>query len=575
MKKYAWIITIILVLVLSLGFGWIYWQNHAWGAWGDDSPGYSYLAGRLLAGEPLVYQDELVEQGMEHFGDEKLARWLTPTHHEIISPDGWLASIYPVGLSYVMYWAAAVTGNDLSIYSVVPVLAALNLVLIFLVCQLLFRALKIEKWAWAYSLLAAVTVGFSGLYYDYAISQPMREIPSLFFILLAVYLFLIAFYYNLKKGWFIALIILSMLCFGFSLNIRHTGIAFLPAYLLLFGLFWDKKKTKKTNRAQMFRLLLVFAVVMIIPLTLTIKNSVEISNNKEAFRKKDTSGTVVVSNIDHASSLSPLNLFDSRGKFKTESGGLKQYWNNMNKRLSWIPYFMILVLIGLIFTWRKNKLLSAFLALWVLGFLALFSMWINPYSRYIIPAFPALAILGSFGLYWLLSALIPSLFKSKRAAYLVGSLAVLSIIVIYFPAYTEVKENIENNILKNKAISETDLLNLIAIGDSINAEVKEKPILMFSGNWQYGLSETLETHTGLKTVRTPMEQEKFVFDNIQVKDFLDQMIADGYVIYFWQDSGTQAQTNDFLNEYYNLNEYGSYQFDLVDEVKIYELTQKD
>jgi len=292
MKKYTWIITIILVLILALGFGWVYWQNHAYGAWGDDSPGYLYLAGRLLQGEPLVYQDELVQKGIEHFGDERLARWLTPTHHEIISPDGWLASIYPVGLSYVMYWTATITGDELSIYSVVPILAALNLVLVFLICQLLFKALKIKKWGWAYALLAAITVGFSSLYYDYAISQPMREIPSLFFILLSVYLFLLAFYSRREGGHRdarlqIALIIISILCFGFSLNIRHTGIAFLPAYLLLFGLFWEKNKPRKTNTMQMSRLLLVFAILMIIPLGLTIKNSLDISSNKEAFRIKD------------------------------------------------------------------------------------------------------------------------------------------------------------------------------------------------------------------------------------------------------------------------------------------------
>ncbi|MBU0732210.1 hypothetical protein KKC88_05005 [Patescibacteria group bacterium] len=609
MKKYAWIITIILVLILGLGFGWIYWQNHAYGAWGDDSPGYLYLAGRLLQGEPLVYQDELVQKGIEHFGDERLARWLTPTHHEIISPDGWLSSIYPVGLSYIMYWTATITGNDLSIYSVVPVLAALNLILIFLICQLLFKALKIKKWGWAFGLLAAITVGFSSLYYDYAISQPMREIPSLFFILLSVYLFLLAFYQfesgfhkiRLSSGgggrsdvrFQLALIILSILCLGFSLNIRHTGVAFLPAYLVLFGLFWDKQKTRKINTMQISRLLLVFAILMIIPLGLTIKNSVDISANKEAFKKKDTSGSVVVSNIDHVTSLSPLNIFESRGKFKTENGGLKHYWDIMNNRMSWIPYFMILVIIGIIFIWRKNKFLSAFLALWVLGFLALFSMWINPYSRYMIVAFPALAILGSFGLYWVLSVLIPSLFKSKRISYLVGALAVLSILVIYVPAYSEVKENIELEVLKNKAISQNDLLTLIEIGDSINQEhagstapagstvlpLKGQdslpPILMFSGRWQYGLSETMETHTGLKTVRTPMEQEKFVFDNDQVREFMDKLMDEGYTIYFWQDSGTQAVTNDFLNKNYNLNEYGSYQFDLVDEVKIYELTPKD
>ena len=580
MKKYTWIITLILVLILGLGFGYLYFNDHAYGAWGDDSPGYLYLAGRLLQGEPLVYQDELVQMGIEHFGDERLARWLTPTHHEIISPDGWLASIYPVGLSYVMYWTASITGDDLSLYSVVPALAALNLVLVFLICQLLFRFIKIKKWVWVYAIFAALTVGLAPLYFDYAISQPMREIPSLFFILLSVYLFLLAFKFNTKKYWFMALLIISVLSLGFSLNIRHTGIAFLPAYICLFALFWDKNKSRKVNIHQFFRLFLIFAVLIIIPLSFTIINSVEISKNKEKFRKKDISQVAVVSNIDHVTSLNPINMFDNQGKFKPGKGGLEHYWEIMSK-MSWIPYFMILVILGVIFIWRKNKFLSSFLALWVLGFLALFSMWINPYSRYIIVVFPALAILGSFGLYWLFMNLIPSLFKSKRIGHIINALIILSIIFIYSPAYAEIKENLTTDILKNKAISQTDLLNLIEIGDKINQDNSSNPaVLIFSGRYQYGLSETLETHTGVKTIRMPLEQEKFIFNEEKVKQYLDQLLKENTKLYFWQDNGTHAQSNDFLNNNYKLNEYKAIELEFPDSevpviVKVYELTQKN
>ncbi|MFH1781411.1 MAG: hypothetical protein ABH835_02245, partial [Patescibacteria group bacterium] len=344
-----------------------------------------------------------------------------------------------------------------------------------------------------------------------------------------------------------------------------------PAFIvLLFYICNTKKFTIKQNSKKTLSIGIVFIILLIIPLIFTIYNSYQISEHKEKFRNKDISGTAIVSNIDHVGSLSPLNMISSEGKFRTENGGLDQYWQVM-KNMSWLPYFMILVFIGVYYTWRKNKYLSAFLSLWVLGFLALFSMWVNPYSRYIIVAFPALAILGSFGLYYLLTDIYPKLVKNVKIGKLLAILTILSILFIYSPAVALIQENLEEEVLINKAISESDLNNLLAMGKLVEDRGDEKPIIMFSGNWQYGLSETLETHTGIKTIRMPFEQQKFEFNNDQVKAFFDQLLDDGYTIYFWQDSGTSGDTNDFLWENYQLNELKKYSFSFTDEIILYEL----
>ncbi|MFH1537220.1 MAG: hypothetical protein ABID45_04480 [Patescibacteria group bacterium] len=578
MQKYTWVISIILILSITLGFGFLYFNDHAWGAWGDDSPGYLYLAGRMLQGEPLVFQDELVKKGIEHFGDERLARFLTPTHHEIISPDGWMASIYPIGFSIVMYLAAKISGTDLAIYYLTPLFAVANLILIFLISNLLFKLFQIKnKFYWLFSLFAALTVGLSNLYYDYAISQPMREIPSLFFILIAVYLLLLGIryaktesenrYFRLNYFCFIA----SILLLGFGLNIRHTGIAFLPAFAVLLYFYLKKKELIQKNLKSNLKLLIIIGVLLLIPLIPTIWNSYEISIHKEKFREKDTSGTVLVSNIDHVGSLSPVNMFDNQGKYKPGKGGLNLYWDIMSN-MSLLPYFMVLVLLGIFYIWRQNKFISSFLVLWVLGFLALFSMWINPYSRYIIPVFPALAILGSFGLYFLITDIAPKLFKNKRVGQFLALLVVLSIVFIYSPVYTKIKQNIKEEVLINKAISKQDLLTLKEVGNQTKGE---KSLLIFTGHWQYGLSETLETHTDIRTIRMPLEQQKFEFDEQKVKDFFDNLFEEGYKIYFWQDSGTQAVTNDFIWEHYKIKEINKYQFSFTEEIILYELNPKN
>ena len=170
-----WVLTLSISVLLGVGAGAIYLDDHAWGAWGDDSPGYLFLAGQMLRGEPNVYQDALAARGLDFFGDEKLARWLTPTHHQFINTRGVLASKYPVGLSLVMYWTATLLSNDEAIYLVVPVLGAVNLALMYLLGLLLFRTYRYRHLV---SGIAAAAMGVSNLYYDYAIAQPMREIPS-------------------------------------------------------------------------------------------------------------------------------------------------------------------------------------------------------------------------------------------------------------------------------------------------------------------------------------------------------------------------------------------------------------
>ena len=97
-----WLIGGVIIAAIVLLFGIIYFDDHAWGTWGDDSAGYIYLAGRMIQDKPLVYHDDLAQMGFDFFGDEKLARWLTPTHHEFINQEGWIASKYPVGASLLL-----------------------------------------------------------------------------------------------------------------------------------------------------------------------------------------------------------------------------------------------------------------------------------------------------------------------------------------------------------------------------------------------------------------------------------------------------------------------------------------
>ncbi len=551
MKK-TYIISLVFIIVLSLFFGWLYLTQHAWGTWGDDSAGYIYLWGLMDQGKPLVYQEDLTVQALDHFGDEKLARWTTPTHHEIISPSGYIASKYPIGLSLLMYLPGKI--NDAAIYLVLPLLALANLLLVYFIAQFIFKELAIKSpWKELLGLLAACVLGLSELYYNYAVAQPMREIPSIFF-LLAGYLLLLYFIKHKKYLLFIGAVFL--LAFGF--NIRETSLIIaLPAFLLLL--------TQKRDKKQWGKLVLITLVTFIIAISPSIYNSVQITKYKEKFKKKDISSVAITSNLDHISSFSLQNIFDNQGKFRPGRGALPHYWNII-QQMSGALFFMVFVFIGIAYLFKKNKWLAGSLMAWVLAFLVLFSMWVNPYSRYIMPIFPILAILGVYGLYVFINQILPKFLKNKKAINILGITIILALIISYIPILETIKTNLDEETYIFKAISHQDLDNLKDLGDNLD---QEKDLVVFTGDWQFGISETFESHTGVQSIRMPFEQKKFTFDEVEVKEFFDKILPQ-YNIYIWIDSTTNETTNQFLQNY-TLDTKYKYNFTFETEAVIYKL----
>ncbi len=562
MKKTGYL-SLIFLIIISLSFGYLYLVQHAWGTWGDDSAGYIYLWGRLAQGQPLVWQESLTVQALDFFADEKLARWTAPTHHQIISPTGYLASKYPIGLSLLMYWASSLFNSDLAIYFVQPILAVGCLLLTYLLAHQIFSSLQIKfPWAALLSLLAAVVLGLSELYYSYAVAQPMRDIPAIFF-LLAGYLFLFL-YLNLKQqSRRIFLFILAVLFLGFSFNIRETSLIIaLPASLLLL--------TAKRSKKEWGKLILISVITFAVAIIPSIYNSALITKYKQKFKPKDLTSIALTSNLDHLSSFSLQNIFNNQGKFRPGRGGLPYYWQIIQESTPAL-FFIALAFLGLLYLFKKNKWLAGSLLLWVISYLALFSLWINPYSRYILPIFPILAILGVYGLYCLIYYLLPQFFSSKKQIISLSAIIVLAFLISYWPTLITIKDNIANQVNIYKAISQEDLNTLKDLGGQIAGPTD---LLLFTGDWEYGLSETLAAHTGVQAVRFPLEQKKITFNSEQVHQFLDQVLAQR-PIYLWLDSTTNEQSNQFFQANYNLEPLYNYSFTFEPAVQIYAITPKN
>lgn len=547
-KKWTILLTLVVVTILSLGFGRAYFDDHAWGAWGDDSAGYIYLAGRMYAEKPLVYLDELGKRGLDFFEDEKLARWLLPTHHGFINPNGMTASKYPLGASMLMAWTAKLFGSADYFYLANPFTAVASVVLIYLFCVLFFPQ---YRWRHVVGVLAAVMLGASEMFYDFAISQPMREVPSIAFLLLTGVLMLLSMRVlkmkNCTKAGY-ALLFLAGLAFGMGVHVRETSIVTLPAFVLLFtSAYWVKSKTPFQNVRTVLPYAATFAIAFIIAMIPFIQNVATISQNKVVFKERDISKVVLLPNMGHIQTFSLQNAFDNQGKFRPGAGAVPQYWKAM-QNASPAPFFLGAVLLGLSYLWRESRAKAGFLVLWFITIFGLFSFWINPYSRYVLPTFPVLMILGSYGMVVCVDRFLPLLFK-RRVIRVIGSLAlVVGLIAAYQPVFATMHTNIiDSEIYRFKAISRNDLHQLIDLGNELK-EANDKSVLMFSGDWQYGTSETLEAHTFLKTVRFPLEQ-KFDFKDQEVNAFIDQMIDDGYDLYFWIDTTSTPGASDWLKRF--------------------------
>lgn len=572
-KRWSWIILdIILCAALVAVFGIWYLSNHAYGAWGNDSPGYIYTAGQLLRGEPLVSQDELAQSALAFFGDERFARFVVPAHHEIISPQGWIASRYPIGLSLIMALVVALSRQPDAIYSVVPVAAVIVVLLTYLLAVITLPLVPpLKRVA---GLLAAFSVGLADLFASSAVSEPMREIPSMVFFLVSCIALYVAVTY-VKRPWCAAvLLVLGGLTFGYSVNIRETSaVLLLPLVLLI----WSKRgnnQTKHRSTMQRWWPMAVFLLSVIVSLSLTIWNSTQLTLHKEKFRTKDISRIAITSNFDHVQSLSLSNLLDNQGKFKPGVGGLQQYWQVMQGFSIW-PLFIVLAGFGLYALWHKQRRLTVVYVTWFGLIYLLFAMWINPYPRYILPLLPVLAILSTYGTIVVGDYVGRWLHWSRWLTRGMMALLIVSFFIAQRPAVAQRHEQLRSDVGVYKAITATDAeaLRQVIIQAQAAAPQDKPPLLMMFGDYKGGLAEIIMTMSDLRVIRfpgKPNEQPKFS----DLQKFLKQL-QERYTLLVWYDDTINANEQRLLHEVILSEPLATASFSFQPNITIYAITQNN
>lgn len=519
--KWWWVDGIIVLLLGVISGVWLTW-HHAYGAYGDDSPGYIYTAHQLINGEALVQQDALVQDALAWFSYEPWARFVAPAHHEIISPEGWIASRYPIGLSVLMAGAAWLAGDPLAMYLVVPWLAVVVVLATYLGAVWLLPVSA--PWKRVLGIGSAFVVLGSTLFFTYSVAQPMREIPALAFFLVAAFL-------TIKtKRWY--WLVIAGMAFGYSVAIRETN-AILLIPLLLYGL-----------RGKW----IAFGVGAILIYLPFLWYAGQITQHKEVFREKDITSIAITSNIDHIRSFQLSNLWDNQGKFKPGVGGINQYWSVIRQFSPWPP-FLLCILIGLIYLWKHHRPLFRLLVSWTAVVIVLFAAWINPYPRYILPILPVLAWLSMLGALTSWQWLRCQLRLQRWASLAVIGLLAVSFIAIYQPVFANRQEYVRTGLPQDRELTNEDLVTIQAATDLIlthSVSAGQPPILLMLGETKGGLAETIMSHTNVRVIRFPNKDKEQPPED-QWLDYV-RHLDETYALYLWYDPSVTVDEQRFYNQ---------------------------
>lgn len=577
MKKWAFFIPIAVVIIIVFGFGKLYFVNFSFGAAGDDSAGYIFNAGRLFDGKSSVYRDEIVKMGLDHFEDPKLIEFLVPTHSHLIKSDGTITSKYSQGVSYLMALFAKISRNSTGFYYVNPFFAILNLVLVYLLVLAVFKNFKFKHWIGIFSVLI---LGLSYRYVDAAISQPMREMTFTFFILAATLIFFLA-AQKRKFQWFFV----AAPFFGIACLIRSTAIVSLPIFLIAaWSEFFPTKfnwNVVKILRDKIFwkfvKFAIIFCAISLVFLLPQFIDSFKVSREKD-INAVYKSKIVALPDIDHLESLNIRSIFTSTGKFRPDEGGLK-YYKTVIDKITPFPFFIFLVFLGAVSMLRERKNFQTqwpYAAAWIFlanifTYLVLFSAWVNPYPRYILPIFPFLAILGASGIVYFLRIIIPMFFVKKSSRGFIIAAFVIALLLPYYGHYFTLKNYIIGLYEKTRAISKSDLNNLRDMGTKLN---NKNAILIFSSDYANGLSETFEAHTGIRAIRPPYSNSQNLMPQQATEKFMKKLIEKKDV-YLWLDHSSNARNNRLFVENFQLEKRFSYNFSFFDnQVFVYKLSNK-
>ncbi|MFW6286089.1 MAG: hypothetical protein ACOC16_03120 [Nanoarchaeota archaeon] len=347
--------------------------NSSSGTWGDDSDGYFLGSYYLNNGKISPIDSDLITHFKDKGYNREELKFLIPNRYSL-NVDYSLNYRYPPGISYYITFFTTIYPDSLGYNFFVGIISIVNLILFYALLCILFASNKNNI---VIAFITTFALGMTSLYLQYSMAQPMRELPIM--LLNSIILIL---YFKFWKYGKTAYLLFALFVAAISLYVRHTNIFIFIIFIPLiknvyFNNQFDKKKIKE------YFLYITLLGLILMPLLIF-----NFQNTSNLFKPQ--------SYDDHINAIQIKNIYDNGGKYRPGEGGLFLYSNYIVSIKS-----LLFIALGIVFLYKQKYL---YIILYPILTLLLFSMWPNPYPRYILPVIPFIYLLIASSVVYVLDA---------------------------------------------------------------------------------------------------------------------------------------------------------------------------
>ena len=470
-----------------------------------DTAGYEFAARQITAGNGLAFDDP---------NNALVGKFFSPFAFQIKHLDDFRLYLgFPPGFPLLLALPGIITGSIETIHYVVPMLAAIGLLLTFFLSNQLVE----NQWV---ALLGTIILAFMPIYWRFG-TEAWSEVPAMVFVLLGYIFYLRARNVDGTDQTKVGYAILAGIALIYSLFVRYANITFLLS-IGMAELITGPKELLKPSKKWIFYGVLFVGLLGVLAFNHFYYGGVRLTS----YSPENGWYNFPPFSIQYAFGASPINGFSL-----IEAG--KSLWENFSLLLLFIP-------IG---WWAFPRSFRLIVSLTVVSSIGLYAIYafaptgIN--SRFLIPIFPFLAILAAQGVYVLLLK-----FHDYR---LQGAIILILFLGLAWHLYPEI-----TSLRLQKANLETAVSNVRAT----IASTEENAVIM-----TYAWVDHI-TYYGNRSVlnyrRIPQYdsiQDKYRFDLFEpcLVYVVDTLLLSGTPVYFHEDqSPTLYNAKDILEKYYLL-----------------------
>lgn len=381
---------ILWLIIFTVSFFWIF-INKWYLTNGGDAEWYIYMTNKYIQNQWFIFQDKNLANFIKKYWDnyhyEDYFNSFVSNRYKLLNNDWFVAPRYPIWLALIS-WNFVLLDKYFWLYFSNSVYFSFLLLIFYLLIISILELLKKNKekkenyflnHSYFWFIWALLIFSFNSIFQYNAMGQIMREIPSILFTLLVIFLLLKYISSEYEKKVFL---LLAIFFYWIAIIIRETNILLWIIFLpFLVEILKNKKLFIKSF------LIFLFSVFSYIVILIKVSFLTTLLPIKRSYL-----------NIDHIDSFSVNNFFNHYSGYLRI---LELYHLNIFNIIviAWI-FFMFSIFLKKHDNWKLIFFIITILLYWFLTFI-LFSSWPNPYNRYIMPIFPIIFLFYILWIYYL------------------------------------------------------------------------------------------------------------------------------------------------------------------------------